>query len=48
MLTLPADVVGRPGMAERVMAAGAGAPQYPLPGPDRRALLAAVGVATPV
>jgi 2-polyprenyl-6-methoxyphenol hydroxylase-like FAD-dependent oxidoreductase len=42
MLTLPSEVLGRQGMAERVMAAGAGAPQYPLPGPDRRALLAVV------
>jgi 2-polyprenyl-6-methoxyphenol hydroxylase-like FAD-dependent oxidoreductase len=48
MLTLPADVLARPGMAERVRAAGAGAPQYPLPGPDRRTLLAAVGATVPV
>lgn len=43
MLTLPSDVLGRPGAAERALAAGAGAPQYPLPGPDRGALLSAVG-----
>jgi 2-polyprenyl-6-methoxyphenol hydroxylase-like FAD-dependent oxidoreductase len=47
MLALPADVLARPGTAQRVMAAGAGAPQYPLPGPDRRALLAAAGAAVP-
>jgi 2-polyprenyl-6-methoxyphenol hydroxylase-like FAD-dependent oxidoreductase len=47
MLTLPSEVLGRPGVAERVTAAGAGAPQYPLPGPDRRGLLQAVtGVVT--
>jgi 2-polyprenyl-6-methoxyphenol hydroxylase-like FAD-dependent oxidoreductase len=45
MLTVPSDVLGRQGMAERVMAAGSGAPQYPLPGPDRRALLSVVGQA---
>ncbi|MHA6615440.1 FAD-dependent oxidoreductase [Pseudonocardia sp. DLS-67] len=43
MLTLPAEVLGRPGAAERALAAGAGAPQYSLPGPDRRTLLSAVG-----
>jgi 2-polyprenyl-6-methoxyphenol hydroxylase-like FAD-dependent oxidoreductase len=42
LLTLPADVFGRPGAVGRVMAAGGGAPQYPLPGPDRRALLSVV------
>jgi hypothetical protein len=42
MLALPAEVLGRPGTAERVLAAGAGAPQYPLPGPDRRGLLSIV------
>jgi 2-polyprenyl-6-methoxyphenol hydroxylase-like FAD-dependent oxidoreductase len=47
MLTLPGDVLGRAGMIDRVMAAGAGAPQYPLPGPDRRGLLATVGAAVP-
>jgi 2-polyprenyl-6-methoxyphenol hydroxylase-like FAD-dependent oxidoreductase len=39
MLTLPSEVLGRPGAAERTLAAAAGAPQYPLPGPDRRTLL---------
>jgi 2-polyprenyl-6-methoxyphenol hydroxylase-like FAD-dependent oxidoreductase len=47
MLTLPDHVLSRPGAAERVLAAGAGAPQYPLPGPDRPALLAAAGVTVP-
>jgi 2-polyprenyl-6-methoxyphenol hydroxylase-like FAD-dependent oxidoreductase len=42
MLTLPSEVLGRPGAAERALAAGGGAPQYPLPGPDRRALLSIV------
>lgn len=42
MLTLPSDVFGRPGAAERALAAGGGAPQYPLPGPDRRTLLSTV------
>jgi 2-polyprenyl-6-methoxyphenol hydroxylase-like FAD-dependent oxidoreductase len=47
MLTLPSEVLRRQGMAERVTAAGAGAPQYPLPGPDRHGLLQAVtGVVT--
>jgi 2-polyprenyl-6-methoxyphenol hydroxylase-like FAD-dependent oxidoreductase len=39
MVTLPSDVLGRPGAAERALAAADGAPQYPLPGPDRRTLL---------
>jgi 2-polyprenyl-6-methoxyphenol hydroxylase-like FAD-dependent oxidoreductase len=48
MQALPQEVFGRPGMVERVLAAGAGAPQYAVPGPDRRELLAAAGVAVPV
>ncbi|HET6259096.1 FAD-dependent oxidoreductase [Pseudonocardia sp.] len=48
MEMLPPEVFGRPGMVERVLAAGAGAPQYAMPGPDRRGLLAAAGVAVPV
>lgn len=47
MLTLPAEVLARPGAAEQVLAAGGGAPRYPLPGPDRRGLLAAAGLAVP-
>jgi 2-polyprenyl-6-methoxyphenol hydroxylase-like FAD-dependent oxidoreductase len=42
MLTLPSDVLGRPGAAERALAAGGGALQYPLPGPDRGTLLSVV------
>jgi 2-polyprenyl-6-methoxyphenol hydroxylase-like FAD-dependent oxidoreductase len=42
MLTLPSEVLGRPGAADRALAAGGGAAQYPLPGPDRRALLSIV------
>jgi 2-polyprenyl-6-methoxyphenol hydroxylase-like FAD-dependent oxidoreductase len=42
MLSPPSEVLGRPGVAERAMAAGGGAPRYPLPGPDRRALLSVV------
>jgi 2-polyprenyl-6-methoxyphenol hydroxylase-like FAD-dependent oxidoreductase len=48
MLALPAEVFSRPGAVERVQAAGADAPRYPLPGPDRRALLAAAGLTVPV
>jgi flavin-dependent dehydrogenase len=45
-LTLPDDVLARPGVADRVMAAGGDAPQYPLPGPDRHELLASTGLTT--
>ena len=45
MLALPAEVLSRPGAVERVLAAGGCAPRYPLPGPDRRGLLAAAGIA---
>jgi 2-polyprenyl-6-methoxyphenol hydroxylase-like FAD-dependent oxidoreductase len=47
MLALPSDVFSRPGAVDRVLAAGGGAPRYPLPGPDRPALLAAAGLAVP-
>ncbi|HEU5388539.1 MAG TPA: NAD(P)-binding protein [Streptosporangiaceae bacterium] len=43
LLTTADEVFTRPGMAERVMRLGAGAARYPLPGPDRRELLAALG-----
>ncbi len=43
LLTTPGELFARPGMAERVMRLGAGAPRYPLPGPSRRELLAAIG-----
>jgi hypothetical protein len=43
LLLSPADeVFARPGVAERVMRLGAHAPRYPLPGPNRRELLAAI------
>jgi hypothetical protein len=38
----PADVFGRPGTMERTMALGGGAPPYPLGGPSRAELLAAI------
>ncbi|TWF81780.1 2-polyprenyl-6-methoxyphenol hydroxylase-like FAD-dependent oxidoreductase [Pseudonocardia hierapolitana] len=47
MLALPPEVFNREGAVERVLAAGGGAPRYPLPGPDRAALLAAAGLAVP-
>jgi 2-polyprenyl-6-methoxyphenol hydroxylase-like FAD-dependent oxidoreductase len=47
MLALPADVFSRPGARERVLAAGGGAPRYPLPGPVRTGLLTAAGLAVP-
>ena len=43
LLSTPDEVFARPGMAERVMRLGAHAPRYPLPGPNRRELLAAIG-----
>jgi len=43
LLTTADEVFTKPGMAERVMRLGAGAARYPLPGPDRQELLAAVG-----
>jgi 2-polyprenyl-6-methoxyphenol hydroxylase-like FAD-dependent oxidoreductase len=36
------EVFARPGVAARAMALGGGAPQYPLPGPSRAELLAAI------
>jgi 2-polyprenyl-6-methoxyphenol hydroxylase-like FAD-dependent oxidoreductase len=41
MLTPMSEVLGRPGVAERALAA-AGGPQNPLPGPDRRTLISVV------
>ena len=43
LLATPAQVFADPAVAGRIMALGAGAPQYPLPGPDRAGLLAALG-----
>jgi 2-polyprenyl-6-methoxyphenol hydroxylase-like FAD-dependent oxidoreductase len=44
-LKLPDEVFAVPGVVERTMAVGAGAPQYPLGGPDRAALLKTIGEA---
>jgi hypothetical protein len=38
----PDQVFAQPGVAERAMGLGAGAERYPIPGPSRRELLAAV------
>jgi flavin-dependent dehydrogenase len=38
-LATPDEVLGQPGVLDRVMALGAGAPQYPLPGLTRTQLL---------
>ncbi len=42
LLTTASEVFAQPGMAERVMRLGVGAPRYPLPGPSRPELLAAI------
>lgn len=42
LLATPAEVFADPAAAGRIMALGAGAPQYPLPGPDRAGLLTAI------
>src|SRR5690242_4200854 len=42
LLSRADDVFAQPGMADRVMRLGAHAPRYPLPGPSRRELLAAI------
>jgi len=41
-LTTPAELFAEPGLLDRIVGLGMGAPPYPLPGPDRRELLAAV------
>ena len=43
LLTTAGEVFAQPGLPERVMRLGAGAPRYPLPGPSRREPLAAIG-----
>ena len=43
LLATPPEVFARPGIAERVVALGSGAPRYSHPGPDRAELLALVG-----
>jgi 2-polyprenyl-6-methoxyphenol hydroxylase-like FAD-dependent oxidoreductase len=40
--TLSADVFARPGIRDRAITLGAGAPRYPLPGPTRAELLGSV------
>jgi hypothetical protein len=42
-LATPADVFAGPGVADRVVALGGNDPRYPLPGPSRAELLAAIG-----
>jgi len=42
LLSAADEVFARPGVAERVMRLGAHALRYPLPGPNRRELLAAI------
>ena len=39
LLAIPAEVFAEPGLAQRIFAMGAGAPQYPTSGPSRRELL---------
>ena len=42
LLCTPTELLAQPGVFERVIELGAQAPQYPIPGPDRHALLAAI------
>jgi 2-polyprenyl-6-methoxyphenol hydroxylase-like FAD-dependent oxidoreductase len=42
LVTTPAELYAEPGLVERITQLGADAPQYPIAGPDRRELLAAV------
>ncbi len=42
LLTTPTELLAEPGMLDRIIQLGMGAPSYPIPGPDRRELLAAV------
>jgi flavin-dependent dehydrogenase len=42
LLSTPEDELATPGLLERIIAASAGLPQYPDPGPDRAALLQAI------
>jgi 2-polyprenyl-6-methoxyphenol hydroxylase-like FAD-dependent oxidoreductase len=42
LLATPDEIMGIPGLLDRVIALGAEAPRYPLAGPDRAELLAAV------
>ena len=47
LLATADEALGRPGVFEWVIALGADAPRYPLPGPDRAELLAAIARLTP-
>jgi hypothetical protein len=40
--SLPEEELAAPGLLDRIIAASAGLPQYPDPGPDRAALLTAI------
>ncbi|SFE71005.1 FAD-dependent oxidoreductase [Blastococcus tunisiensis] len=42
LLATPGQLFADPAVAGRIMALGAGAPRYPMPGPDRAGLLAAM------
>ncbi|HEU4899831.1 MAG TPA: FAD-dependent oxidoreductase, partial [Actinomycetota bacterium] len=42
-LTTPDELFAEPGVLDRVLELGAGAPQYPLPGPSRQELLTTIG-----
>jgi len=42
LIATPDQVLAKPGVPARVMALGGDAPQYPLPGPSRAELLAAI------
>jgi hypothetical protein len=42
LIATPDQVLAKPGAPGRVMALGGDAPQYPLPGPSRAELLAAI------
>jgi hypothetical protein len=41
-LATPDELFAQPGLLDRVLTLGAGAPRYPLPGPARRELLTAI------
>jgi hypothetical protein len=43
MLGTPGEILADPALAETIRTTAAGAPRYPLPGPDRGDLLAAIG-----
>jgi len=42
LLVTPDELFATPGLVDRVLRLGAGAPRYPLPGPTRQELLAAI------